>query len=30
MSGYHKRFGEPIPEGDQNAIVQYLLENAGK
>ncbi len=30
MSGYHKRFGGPIPEGDQNAIVQYLLENAGK
>ena len=30
MSGYHKRFGGPIPDADQAAIVQYLLVNAGK
>jgi cytochrome c553 len=30
MSGYHKRFGGPIPDEDQKAIVQYLLENAGR
>ncbi|MDF1537062.1 MAG: hypothetical protein P1S46_11305 [bacterium] len=30
MSEYHKRFGAPIPEEDQKAIVQYLVENAGK
>ena len=30
MSGYHKRFGGPIPDADQVAIVQYLLVNAGK
>jgi len=31
MSGYHaSRFGAPIPEADQNAIVQYLLNVAGK
>ena len=31
MASYHKRQkGEPIPEEDQAAIVQYLLEVAGK
>jgi len=30
MSGYHKRFGGPIPPEDQEAIIQYLLANAGK
>jgi hypothetical protein len=30
MSGYHKRFGGPIPPEDQDAIIQYLLVNAGK
>jgi hypothetical protein len=31
MAGYHKsRLGSEIPEEDQNAIIQYLLENAGK
>ena len=30
MSGYHKRFGGPMPPGDQEAIIQYLLVNAGK
>jgi cytochrome c5 len=30
MSGYHKRFGGPIPDEDQKAIVEYLLVNAGK
>ena len=31
MSSYHKnKKGGPISEEDQNAIVQYLVENAGK
>jgi hypothetical protein len=30
MSGYHKRFGGPIPDDDRAAIVEYLLEVAGK
>jgi len=30
MSGYHKRFGGPIPEDAEDAIVQYLVEVAGK
>jgi cytochrome c5 len=31
MAAYHKRQkGGPISDEDQNAIVQYLVENAGK
>ena len=30
MSGYHKRFGGPIPEDDVDAIVEYLVKVAGK
>jgi cytochrome c5 len=30
MSKYHERSGGPIPEGDRAAIVDYLVENAGK
>jgi mono/diheme cytochrome c family protein len=30
MSGYHKRFGGPIPKDDQDAIIEYLVKVAGK
>jgi len=30
MSGYHKRFGGPIPEDARDAIVQYLEDTARK
>jgi len=30
MSDYHKRFGGPIPEDAEDAIVEYLVKAAGK
>jgi mono/diheme cytochrome c family protein len=30
MSGYHKRFGAPIPEDAEDAIIGYLVKVAGK
>jgi hypothetical protein len=30
MSGYHKRFGNRIPEEDEDAIIEYLVREAGK
>ena len=30
MSGYHKRFGDRIPEDDEDSITAYLTGVAGK